>query len=667
MENIVFDTENDGLLVECTKMHIMNIQDLDSGERLHFLEGDMGWVPLLDNARVVSAHNLCGYDLLVLQKLFNYKLPKRVKQRDTLILSRVLDYLRFGLRGHGLDIWGEALGYPKFKFDEWAVYTPEMLVYCDRDLLINEKVYNILIREFIRMLPNAPYLPDYILAEQAISRWSAIAQWKGWPFDRKAGQLLHGQLEAEINRVTSDLQPRLGRKTVLLDRVPHTGGWRPWKGVTVPAQSYITEPKWTVAGNYHAHLATYFKIAPDIGQLAADVDERTPKGLEDVPFIIGDFCKVAFEERNLASSDDVKMFLYEQGWKPDTWNYKQVGRQRLKTSPKITEDTLEIMGEGGQAYLSYLSASSRFGVLKNWMASSELDGRVHGDCITIGTPSLRARHKTIVNVPSGDAAWGPEMRRLFTCEPGWVLVGCDSAGNQARGLAHYLADAAFTNILLTGDIHTYNAEALDAVLKGMGIDWTAYVLASGVVACDKHTQAENVALRKRGNAKRILYAFLFGAAGAKLWSYIFGTMDSKQGNLLKAGFVDAVPGFSKLLRRLKSEWQSNSRSGGWITSISGAKVYVDSPHKLLVYLLQSCEKATCAGACLLLEGWLEDEDIEYVPLIFMHDELDFMTRVEDSIRARDLGIKAFQEGPKLFGVTIMDGDGKIGEDWYDIH
>jgi hypothetical protein len=32
-----------------------------------------------------------------------------------------------------------------------------------------------------------------------------------------------------------------------------------------------------------------------------------------------------------------------------------------------------------------------------------------------------------------------------------------------------------------------------------------------------------------------------------------------------------------------------------------------------------------------------------------------------------IGKQAFTDGPKLFGVEIMEGSGKIGKDWMEIH
>ena len=35
--------------------------------------------------------------------------------------------------------------------------------------------------------------------------------------------------------------------------------------------------------------------------------------------------------------------------------------------------------------------------------------------------------------------------------------------------------------------------------------------------------------------------------------------------------------------------------------------------------------------------------------------------------ARELALKAFAEGPKLLGVTIMEGDSKVGLNWNESH
>jgi hypothetical protein len=165
-----------------------------------------------------------------------------------------------------------------------------------------------------------------------------------------------------------------------------------------------------------------------------------------------------------------------------------------------------------------------------------------------------------------------------------------------------------------------------------------------------------------------LYATLFGASGTKLWLYIFGTNDPKKGKSLKDGFLKAIPGFDLLVKRLEKIFKSNYRDGkSFFLSLAGNRIYVDSPHKLLVYLLQSTEKITCSSSLATIVEKLEKENIEYTPLIYMHDEVQFMVKESDAERAAEIGIEGFREGPKKFGITIMDGSSKIGMNWEETH
>ena len=64
---------------------------------------------------------------------------------------------------------------------------------------------------------------------------------------------------------------------------------------------------------------------------------------------------------------------------------------------------------------------------------------------------------------------------------------------------------------------------------------------------------------------------------------------------------------------------------------------------------------------------LEAAGIPYIPCIMMHDEEDFQVPEEFAERAAAIGKQAFIDGPKLFGINIMDGDAKIGNNWYEVH
>jgi DNA polymerase-1 len=94
----------------------------------------------LGNATVV-AHNGLSFDFPVLAKLWGIRLNME-NMRDTLTLSMMDNPARDG--GHSLKAWGQRLGCEKIEFDDFSIYTPEMLEYCKQDVLLCSKVYNLL-------------------------------------------------------------------------------------------------------------------------------------------------------------------------------------------------------------------------------------------------------------------------------------------------------------------------------------------------------------------------------------------------------------------------------------------------------------------------------------------------------------------------------------------
>jgi DNA polymerase-1 len=625
MSRWIFDIETDKLLLGCTRMYILAAYNLDTKEMKYWLEGDLGWKDVFDKAELVVGHNILGFDVFVLKKLFGYNFPKTCSMHDTLIMSQILDYKRFGNDGHSLKRWGVHLGFPKHDFEDFSAYSEEMLEYCLQDVRLGTRVYHILVNEVVALAAKAPQIKDYLRAEHAVAKWCTEASLIGWPFNVDAAKQLYAVFEKKLRETHESLAHKLGIKCVPLDKKKGIFEWK--------------EPKWTKQGFYDKHTADYFDIHPCSG---FEGEER---------MVLGKYSRVEFVPLSLTSVADVKVFLFRNGWVPTMWNYakdENGRRTKQKTTPKITEDSIEFLGGDGKLYIEFLSTKSRHDILKTWLENVDAAGNLHGDAMTVGTPSMRMTHSIIVNVPTADKPWGKEMRDLFRCKPGHKVIGCDSAGNQARGLAYYLGDEKFIYTLLHGDIHQYNADILTDILKDMGIDHVV----------------------KRAQAKRILYAFLFGAAGPKLWSYIFGVADEEKGKKLKNGFIKAVPGFRALLEKLQNIYGKTSQysdEGGYIPGIAGNKIYVDSFHKLLVYLLQACEKATCSAALMLAVERMEAENIPYYPCIMMHDEIDFQVPEEYAVRAAEIGKQAFIDGPKIFGINIMDGDAKIGESWYDVH
>jgi DNA polymerase I-like protein with 3'-5' exonuclease and polymerase domains len=284
---------------------------------------------------------------------------------------------------------------------------------------------------------------------------------------------------------------------------------------------------------------------------------------------------------------------------------------------------------------------SRRDILHGWINGLDAEGRLHGSCFTISTPTGRARHSVIVNVPSAKAAHGKEMRSLFVASPGHKIVGADSAGNQMRALCHYLKNDEFTELILNGDIHQANADILNDVVEKK-ID--------------------------RNVAKPFIYAFLFGGGGEKLGLILTGVRDSRIGNIAKEAFVQRVPGLNDFIQKVLKQYDETQMTGKpYVLGADGRRIYCDSAHKALNYLLQSFEALSCKAALSHFMRVMKERNIPYRPLIWYHDEMEFETPDEYAEVAREVAVDAFREGGKIFNIMILDGAGKIGNDWYEVH
>jgi DNA polymerase I-like protein with 3'-5' exonuclease and polymerase domains len=287
------------------------------------------------------------------------------------------------------------------------------------------------------------------------------------------------------------------------------------------------------------------------------------------------------------------------------------------------------------------------------MENLDENNRLHGSCFTISTPTGRARHSGIVNVPGADSEWGADIRKLFIATPGYTIIGADSSGNQFRALCHYLKNDEYTNEVLNGDVHQKNADVLTAVMTEEQANFPKIIKDPTM---------------SRKLAKPFIYAYLFGAGGEKVSLILTGVRNAKLGNKIKAEFAKRIPGLASLIKRINAVYNKTENHGNpWIPALDGRKIPCESAHKSLNYLLQSCEAITCKAATALTYVRLQEENIPFNPLIFYHDEIEFEVPTEYAERAAEIAKKAFQDGPKLFGVEIMDGESKIGNNWYDVH
>lgn len=158
---MIIDIEANGLLLDVTKIHIVKVKQLGSDGFVTCRHPDE-LVNILSNVQCLVGHNIYGYDLPVLEKVWgieyghNRVLGKQVPIWDTLLMSQ---YVEPDLQGHSLDEWGKRLGRNKIDYRaaliaagaldkdaprgaEFSKYHPLMDEYCERDCEVTELVYN---------------------------------------------------------------------------------------------------------------------------------------------------------------------------------------------------------------------------------------------------------------------------------------------------------------------------------------------------------------------------------------------------------------------------------------------------------------------------------------------------------------------------------------------
>lgn len=132
MKPLVFDCETDGLAYECTKIHVLSWTE--DGRTFHSTNSYDRIRSLFRLHNLFVCHNVVCFDMVVLNRLLGLDLDYK-SFADTLALSW---YLFPERNKHGLAEWGNDLGVPKPKVDDWQNLTYEQYKYrCEEDVKIN--------------------------------------------------------------------------------------------------------------------------------------------------------------------------------------------------------------------------------------------------------------------------------------------------------------------------------------------------------------------------------------------------------------------------------------------------------------------------------------------------------------------------------------------------
>ena len=606
---LCYDIETDGLDATC--IWVLIAQNLETGDVYKFSDHDnlhgsiRDGVSLLANAELLVGHNIIGFDNRVIDRLYGTELnSKRI--HDTFVMSQVLRYKR--KHRHGLAGWGEALGNSKGDYNDWSNYNREMLKYCIQDVKVNVEVYNKLLEEYSKIYAKNPKIKMGLKVEHDCAVFNAKVRDRGFYFLTDKAEDTLSAMETRMREIAAIIEPKMGTRTVYIDKEPRI-------------------PKFKKNGNYNSHtvkaLSEFFNR-----QIGEDETHLMPAGTE--------FQRTKQEPIELGSLDLVKDWLLTQGWQPDEYQKKKVGFEWVTMGPKLTSSSLRKMGEIGEMIDDWTTIRNRASVVRGWLEKQK-DGRLHGNMWTVGTPTFRCRHEVIVNLPAVSAAWGKELRELLAADPGMVIVGADSSGNQLRGLCHYVGNPEFTREVIFGDQHQRNADSLGC---------------------------------SRPVAKGYLYAYLFGAGDAKLGQVLTGKANPSVGRKSREDFAKGIKGLGELREKLAKIWKSthHTQGEGWFPAVDGRPVFCPAEHQTLNYLLQSMEGISCKAALSYQMQKIKEEGLRAEPRLFYHDESAWVCHPEDAARVGEILQESFAEGPKWFGIDCMDGgDPIIGGSYADVH
>ena len=334
------------------------------------------------------------------------------------------------------------------------------------------------------------------------------------------------------------------------------------------------------------------------------------------------------KEFNPTSRDHIAWILTSHhGWTPSSIS--------SNGKPVVDEIVLKEIGTDiAMKLFRCLELKKQLGLLSvgvnAWLRLVTTSNRIHHHC-SVATNTFRCAHRkpNLAQVPADE-----RFRKLFTASPNMVMVGGDLSAVELRVLSHYLArydGGRYADIVLNGDIHQVNADKI-------GIS--------------------------RRAVKTVTYAFLYGAGDAKIGLSVDKQLSPNKarakGKEVRAAFVAAIPGLSELLQAVKKR-----SATGTIMAIDGRKIYVDSQHKSLNYLIQG-SSASLAKRWLLITH--ENLPPTAHQLAFVHDELQYECKEEDVEDLKFLLELSAAQAGEYYNLRIpIAAEAKSGANWSEVH
>ena len=543
---IVFDLESDGLLDKLTKIHVFSWSVVGS-DVVHSTNDLSTIQEVMHKATTVVGHNIIAFDLPAL-KMFDITTDADII--DTLPLSWYLEPKRVR---HGLGDWGVTVGVPKPVVDDWDNLTYEDYKHrCEEDVKINLEVLSILERKLNRLYRDegeAQRLTDYLAFKMQCARDQEVY---GWRLDVPKAI----ELQQTLQQMKESSQQQL---SAAMPTVPIT------KVVNPPSEERMFNADGRMSKWGHNWQQTLRE-----NYLPASTNQ---------PITV----LVRNEAGNPSSHIQVKDWLDDLGWKPQTFkyvrgdNYGDPERKipQIRDGSELCPSVIKLAEvEPSIKLLEDLTViSHRLGVVNAYLECQK-DGWLSAGISGI-TNTFRFKHrKPLVNLPAVDKPWGKELRGCLIAPEGEVLVGCDMVSLEDTTKRHYMQPidpdyvaemqlegfdphldlAKHAGAVTKEQIDQHNAGTINlgSVRKGYKAANYACVYGVGPATLSRTTGLP------QGEAKKLIEAYW-----GRNWAVekIAETRKVREING-EAWILNEVSGFWHSLRSEKDRWSTTNQSTG---------------------------------------------------------------------------------------------------------
>lgn len=556
----VCDLESDNLLEEATKIHVVSCE-MQDGRRVSIKGDDHERIRSylrhhIDNKIPVVYHNGKSFDVPLFEKLLGVDLSE-LMVIDTLALSW---YLNTNRKRHGLDSFLEDYGIEKPKVDDWENLTYEEYEHrCSEDVAINKALWEDFKGRLVDIYTKAKDAIDNGMVggtrmenneEIYIDRYvgtSTVSEY----IDRFLTFLMYKMDTVRLREATRfkvDVASLLTTQSELTELIEAAQVELEGVMPKVPKFTKKKKPK-----NPFLKNGNLSKAGQAWNDLIDRVGETDRFGNAMVEAIDGENLKVLskYEEPNINSSDQIKKWLFDNGWKPETFKFvkdekaqqawadsgfKRELKPEMRKIPQLNKDG----GDGKElchsvvkladkipeimAYSKFTMVKHRLDTVKGFLRDMTGDGYLRA---RVGgfTNTLRDQHRELVNLPGVGKPYGKNLRGALVAEDGCILMGSDLASLEDRVKHHFMLphDPEYVKTMMTDD---YDPHLFTALSAGM-ISQEDF---DNFMAGNK----ESHVTKARAAGKSTNYSSVYGA-GAETIARAAG-LSSKEGKELFDGY-----------------------------------------------------------------------------------------------------------------------------------